>query len=116
VKTELPVIPANPTLHHNFSIQLSSSSITPSRSARYIRVVIDDQLNFTDHIELPGPADLPCTTIGRSVESEFAVNRMRTSRLVTTVQAGGGGVMLWMFSWHTLGPFVPIGHRLNITA
>jgi len=29
------------------------------------------------------------------------------------VQAGGGGVMVWlMFSWHTLGPSVPIGHRL----
>jgi len=37
--------------------------------------------------------------------------------LVTTVQAGGGGVMvLCMFSWHTLGPLVPIGHSLNATA
>jgi len=36
--------------------------------------------------------------------------------LVTTVQAGGGGVMVWgMFSWHTLGPLVPIGHHLNAT-
>jgi len=34
------------------------------------------------------------------------------------VQAGGGGgVMVWgMFSCHTLGPLVPIGHRLNATA
>jgi len=33
------------------------------------------------------------------------------------VQAGGVGVMEWgMFSWHTLGPLVPIGHRLNATA
>jgi len=25
--------------------------------------------------------------------------------------------MVWgMFSWHTLGPLVPIGHRLNATA
>jgi len=32
------------------------------------------------------------------------------------VQAGGGGVMVWkMFSWHTLGPLVSIGHRLNAT-
>uniref|UniRef100_A0AAY5L5G1 Transposase Tc1-like domain-containing protein n=1 Tax=Esox lucius TaxID=8010 RepID=A0AAY5L5G1_ESOLU len=39
---------------------------------------------------------------------------MDPSCLVTTVQAGGGGVMVWgMFSWHTL---VPIGHRLNATA
>jgi len=42
---------------------------------------------------------------------------MDPSCLVTTVQAGGGGVMGWgMFSWHTLGPLVPIGHRLNATA
>jgi len=39
---------------------------------------------------------------------------MDPSWLVTTVQAGGGGVMVWgMFSWHTL---VPIGLRLNATA
>jgi len=41
---------------------------------------------------------------------------MDPSCLVTTVQAGGG-VMVWgMFSWHTLGPLVPIGQRLNATA
>jgi len=46
------------------------------------------------------------------VESEFGVNRMRTW---ISVQAGG--VMVWgMFSWHTLGPLVPIGHCLNATA
>jgi len=39
---------------------------------------------------------------------------MDPSCLVTTVQAGTGGVMVWeMFSWHTLGPLVPIGHCLN---
>jgi len=47
-KTEVLVILANPTLHHNFSIQVGSSSITPSRSARNLGVVIDDQFNFTD--------------------------------------------------------------------
>jgi len=38
---------------------------------------------------------------------------MNPSFLVTTVQAGGGGcVMVWgVFSWHTLGPLLPIGHR-----
>ncbi len=37
--------------------------------------------------------------------------------LVSTVQAGGGGVMVWgIFSWHTLGPLVPIEHRLNTAA
>jgi len=34
---------------------------------------------------------------------------MEPSCLVTTVQAGGGGVMVWrMFSWHTLGPLGPM--------
>ncbi len=37
--------------------------------------------------------------------------------LVSTVQAGGGGVMVWgIFSWHTLGLLVPIEYRLNTTA
>jgi len=36
--------------------------------------------------------------------------------LLTTVQAGCGGVMVWgMFSWHTLGP-LPNGQFLNATA
>jgi len=42
---------------------------------------------------------------------------MDPSCLVATVQAGGGGVMVWgMFSCHTLGLLVPITHRLNATA
>ncbi len=42
---------------------------------------------------------------------------MDPSCLVSMVQAGGGGVMVWaIFSWHTLGPLVPIEHRLNATA
>uniref|UniRef100_A0A8C6Q136 Transposase Tc1-like domain-containing protein n=1 Tax=Nothobranchius furzeri TaxID=105023 RepID=A0A8C6Q136_NOTFU len=41
---------------------------------------------------------------------------MDTSCLVTTVQAGDGGVMVWgMFSWHTLCPLLPTGHGLNAT-
>ncbi len=40
---------------------------------------------------------------------------MDPSCLVSTVQADGG-VMVWgIFSWHTLGPLVPIEHRLNTT-
>ncbi len=39
------------------------------------------------------------------------------SCLVSTVQAGGCGVMVWgIFVWHTLGPLVPIAHCLNATA
>ncbi len=42
---------------------------------------------------------------------------MDPSCLVSTVQAAGGGVMLWgIFSWHTLDPSLPIEHRLNATA
>lgn len=37
---------------------------------------------------------------------------MDPSCLVSTVQDGGGGVMVWgVFSWHTLGPLVPTEHR-----
>ncbi len=49
-KTELLVISANPSLHHNFTFQLGSSTITPSKTARNLGVVIDDKLNFLDHI------------------------------------------------------------------
>ncbi len=42
---------------------------------------------------------------------------MDPSCLVSTVQAGGGGVMVWgIFSWHNFGPLVPIEHHLNATA
>ncbi len=42
---------------------------------------------------------------------------MDPSYLVSTFQAGGGGVIVWgIFSWHTLGPLVPTKHRLNATA
>lgn len=35
---------------------------------------------------------------------------------VSTVQAGGGGVMVrGRFPWHTLAPLLPISHRLNTT-
>ncbi len=42
---------------------------------------------------------------------------MDPSCLVSTVQAGAGGVMVWgIFSWHTLGLLVPIEHSLISTA
>ncbi len=41
---------------------------------------------------------------------------MDSSCLVSMVQAAGG-VMVWgIYSWHTLGPLVPIEHCLNATA
>ncbi len=42
---------------------------------------------------------------------------MDPSCLVSTVQAGGGGVMVWgIFPWHSFGPLLPIEHRLNVSA
>ncbi len=49
-KTELLVVSANPSLRHNFTFQLGSSTITSSKTARNLGVVIDDKLNFSDHI------------------------------------------------------------------
>ncbi len=51
------------------------------------------------------------------VGSEFKEHEsMDLSCLVSTVQADGGGVMVWgIFYWHTLGPLVPTEHRLNTT-
>ncbi len=49
-KTKLLVVPSNPSFHHNFTIQLGTSTITPSKTARNFGVMIDDQLTFSDHI------------------------------------------------------------------
>ncbi len=49
-QTELLVVSANPSFHHNFTFKLGSSTITPSKTARYLGVVIDNKLNFTEHI------------------------------------------------------------------
>ncbi len=50
VKTELLVFPATPTLQHDFTIQLGSSTITPLASVRNLGVIFNDQLTFKDHI------------------------------------------------------------------
>ncbi len=42
-KTELLVFPATPTLQHDFTIQLGSSTIKPSTSVRNLGVIFDDQ-------------------------------------------------------------------------
>ncbi len=49
-KTELLVFPATPTLQHDFTIQLGSSTITPSALVRNLGVIFDDQLTFKEHI------------------------------------------------------------------
>ncbi len=49
-KSELLVYPATPTLQHDFTIQLGSSTITPSTSVRNLGVIFDDQLPLKEHI------------------------------------------------------------------
>ncbi len=49
-KTELLVFPATLTLQHDFTIQLGSSTITPSASVRNLGVIFNDQLIFKEHI------------------------------------------------------------------
>ncbi|XP_073768781.1 uncharacterized protein [Danio rerio] len=49
-KTEMLVVSANSTLHHNFSIQMDGATITASKMVKSLGVTIDDQLNFSDHI------------------------------------------------------------------
>ncbi|KAI2645720.1 putative RNA-directed DNA polymerase from transposon BS [Labeo rohita] len=71
-KTELLVFPATLTLQHDFTIQIGSSTITPSSSARNAGVIFDDQLTFKDHI-------------ARSCR--FALHKIRKIRPFLTEQA-----------------------------
>ncbi len=41
-KTELLMVPANLSFHHNFTFQLGTSTITPSKTARNLVVMIGD--------------------------------------------------------------------------
>ncbi len=66
-KTELLVFPATPTLQHDFTIQLGSSTITPSGSVRNLGVIFDDQLTFKTTLQrLLDLAGLHFTTSERS--------------------------------------------------
>ena len=47
-KTELLVFPAKTTIHHSICIQTESLSLAPSKVARNLGVMIDDQLTFKD--------------------------------------------------------------------
>src|SRR4029434_1107412 len=49
-KTELMVFPAKQVIHHNIDINIDSLSLVPSKIARNLGVIIDDQLTFTAHI------------------------------------------------------------------
>ncbi len=48
-KAELLVVPSNPSFHHNFTIQLGTSTITPSKTARNLGDMID-HLTFSHQI------------------------------------------------------------------
>ncbi len=61
-KTELLVVPATPTLQHDFSIQLCTSIITPSTSVRNLGVIFDDQLTFKEHIAKTARSCRSCAT------------------------------------------------------
>ena len=49
-KTELLVFPANPAIPQNINIQLDSTSLTPTKYARNMGVIFDDQLDFSEPV------------------------------------------------------------------
>ncbi|XP_053478557.1 uncharacterized protein LOC128606451 [Ictalurus furcatus] len=49
-KSELLIIPACPAINHNLTVQLGSTTLKPTRTARNLGVILDDSLTFTDHI------------------------------------------------------------------
>ncbi|XP_053497706.1 uncharacterized protein LOC128618216 [Ictalurus furcatus] len=49
-KSELLVIPACPSINHNLTVQLGSTTLKPTRTAKNLGVILDDSLTFTDHI------------------------------------------------------------------
>ncbi|KAK2899404.1 hypothetical protein Q8A73_012533 [Channa argus] len=49
-KTEVLVFPARSLIQHNISINIGSTVIVPTNSAKNLGVIIDDQLSFKDHI------------------------------------------------------------------
>ncbi len=74
------MVPSNPSFHHNFTFQLGSSTITPSKTARNLGVVIDDKLNFSDHVtklNCPAPVDLHYIILKRS--GSFSGNMQHNS-------------------------------------
>ncbi|KAF4094420.1 hypothetical protein AMELA_G00015140 [Ameiurus melas] len=49
-KSELLVIPAYPSINQNFTVQFSSLTLMPTKTARNLGVILDEGLTFTDHI------------------------------------------------------------------
>ncbi len=75
---ELLVFPATPTLQHDFTIQLGSSTITPSASVRNLSVIFDDQLTFCRRLDYCNAllAGLPSNTIKPLQMIQNAVARL----------------------------------------
>ncbi len=96
-KIELLVVPANPSFHHNFTFQLGTSTITPSKTARNLGVMIDDQL--TTLLKLPGPADLLYSTLRRP--GPFFLNMLHNSLFKLLFCPGWTIAML---SWQVFQP------------
>ncbi len=97
-KTELLVVPSNPSFHHNFTIQLGTSTITPSKTAQNLGVMID-WLSQTTLPKLPGPADLLYLTSRRS--GLFFRNMIHNS-LFTLLFCSGWTIA--MLSWQVFQP------------
>uniref|UniRef100_A0A3B1JJG4 Reverse transcriptase domain-containing protein n=1 Tax=Astyanax mexicanus TaxID=7994 RepID=A0A3B1JJG4_ASTMX len=74
-KTELLVIPAKPAFQHNLSISIDSLSLSPTKVARNLGVMVDDQLSFTHHV----------ASVARSCR--FALYNIRKIRQFLTQQA-----------------------------
>ncbi len=83
-KTELLVFPATPTLQHDFTIQLGSSTITPSSSVRNLGVIFDDQLYFKEHIAKNGLILQVCTT-------QHQIDQALSDRACCTTSCPGPG-------------------------
>lgn len=49
-KTEFLVFPANEAFKHDFNINMDSLSLSPTKNAKSLGVIIDDKLTFADHI------------------------------------------------------------------
>ncbi len=81
-KTELLVFPATPTLQHDFTIQIDSSTINPSSSVSNLGVIFDDQLTFKDHI----------------AKRDVLKSRLVSYFIVSLVSGGGHllGHLLWL--------------------
>ncbi len=74
-KTELFVFPATPTLQHDFTIQLGSSTITPSASVRNLGVIFDDQLTFKEHIAKTARSCIFVYVVEMSLPCSFMITK-----------------------------------------